>query len=122
MCLYCAVDPLSHSLVKLSNDVYYTKPADAKLYYDADSIIHHYILELPRENEWKWIFDASGFGFKHLIHVNVGVKLAKLISSSYAHNLTKIQVVNSNMCVNMVYNTISPFLSKKIKDRIEFVN
>lgn len=79
-----SVDPLSHSLVKLSNDVYYTKPADAKLYYDADSIIHWNCLE-------RMMFDASGFGFKH---VDVGVKLAKLISSSYAHNLTKIQVVN----------------------------
>ena len=122
MCVYCAVDPLSHSLVRLSNDVYYTKPSDAKLYYDADSIIHHYTLELPRDNEWKWIFDASGFGFKHLMQINVGVKLAKLISSSYAHNLTKIQVVNSNIYVNLVYNTISHFLSKKIKERIEFVN
>jgi len=120
--MYCAVDPLSHSLLKLSDNTYYTKPSDAKLYYDADSIIHHYKLELPRENEWKWIFDASGFGFKHFIQVDVGIKLSKLISRDYSHNLTGIQIVNSNMYVNLVYNTISPFLSKKIKNKIEFVN
>jgi hypothetical protein len=116
------VDPSSHSLVKLSNNIYYTKPADAKLYYDADSIIHHYELELPTENKWKWIFDASGFGFKHFIQVDVGIKLAKLISRDHSDYLTRIQIVNSNMYVNLVYNTISPFLSKKIRDKIEFVN
>jgi hypothetical protein len=118
MCTYCATDPFSHSLVKLSEDTYYTKPAEAKLYYDADSIINHYRLELPKDKEWVWMFDAKGFGIKHLIHIDVGVKLAKLLSSEYSHNLSKIVIINSNMYVNMIYYSVSPFLSKKIRDKI----
>ncbi len=121
-CVYCAIDQLSHSLVKLNDDVYYTRPADSTMYYDAESIIHHYTCELPKDKQWKWIFDASGFGFKHFMQVDVGIRLAKLISTEYSNNLTKIQIVNTNMYVNLVYNAISPFLSKKIRERIEFVN
>lgn len=121
-CLHCVIDPSSHSLIKLSEGVYYTKPADAKMYYDANSIIHHYKCELPKVSEWKWMFDASGFGLNHFMQIDVGIKLAKLISSEYSHNLTKIQIVNTNRYVNLVYNVVSPFLSNKIKEKIEFVN
>ena len=77
---------------------------------------------MPKDKQWKWIFDASGFGFKHFMYVDVGIRLAKLISSEYSNNLTKIQIVNTNMYVNLVYSAISPFLSNKIRERIEFVN
>jgi|UniRef100_A0A6C0BW99 hypothetical protein len=89
------------------------------MYYDAESIIQHYRCELPKDKQWKWIFDASGFGLKHFMQVDVGIRLAKLISSEYSKNLTKIQIVNTNMYVNLVYNIISPFLSKKIREIID---
>ena len=56
------------------------------------------------------------------MQIDVGIRLAKLISTEYSHNLTKIQILNTNMYVNLVYNVVSPFLSEKIRERIEFVN
>jgi hypothetical protein len=121
-CIHCAIDPSSHSLVKLNDYAYYTKPSQAKMYYDADSIVQHYRAELPLDKEWMWIFDADGFGVKHLLHADVGIKLAKLISSEYKDNLVKIRVVNANVYVNTVYAIIKPFLSTRIIEKIEFVN
>lgn len=77
---------------------------------------------MPKDKQWKWIFDASGFGFKHFMQIDVGIRVAKLISSEYSDNLTKIQILNTNIYVNLVYNAVSPFLSNKIMERIEFVN
>jgi hypothetical protein len=91
------------------------------MYYDADSIVQHYKAELPLDKEWMWIFDADGFGVKHLLHADVGIKLAKLISSEYNYNLVKIKVVNPNVYVNTVYAIIKPFLSSMMIEKIEFV-
>jgi hypothetical protein len=92
------------------------------MYYDADGIVHHYKAELPVDEKWVWIFDAEGFGVKHLLHADVGIKLAKLISNDYRHNLLKIKVINSNIYVNTVYAIIKPFLSDGIIQKIEFVD
>lgn len=123
-CVHCSIDPSSHSLIKLKEEhdgvIYYTKPSTAKMYYDADGIVQHYKAELPVDKKWVWIFDAEGFGVKHLLYADVGIKLAKLISSDYRHNLLKIKVVNSNLYVNTIYAIIKPFLSDGVIEKIEF--
>jgi hypothetical protein len=124
-CVHCAIDPSSHSLIRLREEngtiVYYTKPSSAKMYYDSDSIISHYKAELPLDKEWVWLFDAEGFGLKHLLHVDVGIKMAKLITSEYKDNLVKIQIINSNAWVDSVYSIVKPFLSDRIIKTIEFI-
>jgi hypothetical protein len=123
-CPLCFLDPFSHSLtkVKQTNNItyFYTCPADAKLYYDVDSIIAHYNGVLSEVKEWIWIFDSNNFGFKHFIQINVGIELAKLISSKFSKNLLKIIVINPTFYTSSTYNIIYPFLNDKLKSIIEF--
>ena len=126
-CPLCILDPLSHSLLKLSesnNIIYfYTCPSYAKLYYDANSIIKHYdgvLSEIPNNKKWVWIFDSTDFGFKHFTQINVGIELAKLISNKFSNNLEKIIVINPTIYVSSTYRIIYPFLNDKLKRIIDF--
>lgn len=126
-CPLCIIDPFNHSLVKITeiNNIiyYYTCPAQAKLYYDVNSIINHYngvLSEIPSDKKWIWIFDSSNFSFTHFIQFNVGIELAKLISFKFSHNLNKIIVINPTIYTSSTYNIIYPFLNSKLKSIIDF--
>lgn len=128
-CPLCYIDPSSHSLVKLheNNNIlyFYTCPAQAKLYYDVDSIIHHYngvLSDIPSTKEWIWIFDSSNFGFIHFSQFKVGIELTKLISSKFSYNLKKIIIINPTFYTSSTYNVVYPFLDNKLKSIIEFNN
>jgi hypothetical protein len=126
-CPLCEIDPFSHSLKKITeiDDViyFYTCPSQAKLYYDTQSILHHYngvLSEIPDNKQWIWIFDSYNFGFTHFIQINVGIELAKLISNKYSTNLAKIIIINPTLYVSSTYNIITPFLNNKLKSIIQF--
>jgi hypothetical protein len=126
ICPLCAVDPLSHSLnevfVKDKLKYYYTCPSKAKLYYDSKSIINHYegvLSEIPENMSWIWIFDGSDFNFNHFLQMEVGIQLAKLISSKFSNNLEKIIIINPSNYISFTYEIIKPFLNKKMKSIIE---
>jgi hypothetical protein len=126
ICPLCAVDPLSHSLnevfVKDNLKYYYTCPSKAKLYYDSKSIINHYegvLSEIPENMSWIWIFDGSDFNFNHFLQMEVGIQLAKLISSKFSNNLEKIIIINPSNYISFTYEIIKPFLNKKMKSIIE---
>jgi len=126
-CPLCLLDPLSHSLIKIkeTNDIiyFYTCPSQAKLYFDVDSIIKHYdgvLSEIPTNKKWIWIFDSKDFNFKHFIQVNVGIELAKLISSKFSHNLKEIIIINPTFYISSTYNIIYLFLNEKLRSIIEF--
>jgi hypothetical protein len=126
ICPLCAVDPLSHSLnevfVKDNLKYYYTCPSKAKLYYDSKSIINHYegvLSEIPENMSWIWIFDGSDFNFNHFLQMEVGIQLAKLISSKFSYNLEKIIIINPTNYISFTYEIIKPFLNKKMKSIIE---
>jgi hypothetical protein len=126
-CPLCLLDPLSHSLIKLKeiNDViyFYTCPSQAKLYFDVDSIIKHYdgvLSEIPTNKKWIWIFDSYNFNFKHFIQINVGIELAKLISSKFSSNLNQIIIINPTFYTSSTYNIIYPFLNEKLRHIIQF--
>lgn len=126
-CPLCLIDPLNHSLNKLfENDkevYYYSCPSNAKLYYDANSIINHYtgeLSEISPNKEWIWICDSINFGFKHFIQYDVGIELAKLISLNFSKNLKKIIIINPTIYISSTYTIIKPFLNEKVKNLIEF--
>lgn len=126
-CPLCLLDPLSHSLTQLTeiNDciLFYTCPSQAKLYYDANSIVKHYdgvLSEIPGNKKWFWIFDSTDFHFKHFSQFNVAVELAKLISFKFSENLEKIIIINPTFYISSTYKLVYPFLNKKIKSIIEF--
>jgi hypothetical protein len=125
-CPFCSLDPLSHSLMEVTEHkntiYYYTCPSKAKLYFDVKSILQHYdgvLSEIPEDKQWIWIFDSTDFNMQHLLQVNVGIELAKLISSKFSRNLQKIIVINPNMYISSVYKLIYPFLNEKIKSIVE---
>ena len=126
LCPLCAIDPMSHSLnevFKTQNvNYYYTCPSKAKLYYDTKSIINHYdgvLSEIPKNISWIWIFDSTDFNFKHVLQVNVGIELGKLISSKFSNNCKKIIIINPTKYISIIYDFIKPFLNTKIQSVIE---
>lgn len=121
-CHLCLLDPKNHSFHKVletDTDMYfYSKPSDAKLYFDKNSILKHYegILEetISKNKPWNWIFDSGGFGMKHSLHVDVGIGLAKLIHSKYSYLLRKIIIINANIYIWTIYKIVRPFFNKGI--------
>ena len=125
ICPLCATDPLSHSLIKLTEKenvlYYYTCPSKAKLYYDVNSIICHYegvLSEIPENKQWLWILDGTDLNFIHLMQIEVARELIKLISSKFSKNLKKIIVINPNIYILLIYHIIIPFLTDEIKSII----
>jgi hypothetical protein len=125
-CPFCALDPLSHSLMEIteSNNTlyYYTCPSKAKLYFDVKSILNHYdgvLSEIPENKQWVWVFDSTDFNMKHFLQISVGIELAKLISTKFSNNLNKIIIINPNMYILYVYRLVKPFLNKKLRSVIE---
>ena len=126
LCPLCAIDPLNHSLIKLTEKenvfYYYTCPSKAKLYYDVNSIICHYqgaLSEIPQNKQWVWIIDGTDLNLFHLMQIEVARELIKLISSKFSKNLKKIIVINPNLYILSIYHIITPFLTDEIKLIIE---
>jgi len=125
-CPFCALDPLSHSLIEITeynNTIYYyTCPSKAKLYFDAKSIVNHYngvLSEIPENTQWVWIFDSTNFNMEHFLQIEVGIELAKLISSKFSGNLQKIIIINPNIYISSVYSLVYPFMNEKLRSIVE---
>lgn len=126
-CPLCRIDPSNHSLKKFKETenviYYYSCPSEAKLYFDTNGIINHYngvLSEIPKNKKWIWIFDSKDFGLKHFIQINLGIELAKLISSKFSHNLLKIIIINPTIYILSTYNILKPFLTKEVNNIIIF--
>jgi hypothetical protein len=124
ICPDCERDPQSHSFKNLGVQdgvtYFYTCPAKAKRYNDADGIINHYDGVLSEnKTDWIWVFDGEGFGTKHLLEINVGIKLTKLITQKYTGNLKKIIIINPSWNIKLVLDLLQPFLNNKLRSKIE---
>jgi hypothetical protein len=126
ICNICQSDPTSHSLTYLGlrDDIayYYTCPAKATKYYDTDGIITHYDGVLSQNtNKWIWIFDCKDYTMKHLLEINVGIQLAKLIINKFSHNLINIIIINPNWYTKCIIQLIYPFLNNHMKSIITII-
>ena len=126
ICPLCKLQPLSHSLTKLSEKngiiYYYTCPSQAILYYDVEGILNHYkgvLSEIPKDKEWIWIFDSLDFNLTHALQINVAVEIAKLITHNFSTNLKKIIIINPTFYITMTHKVVMPFLNETIKNIIE---
>jgi hypothetical protein len=126
-CPLCALNPKNHSLKFLKEDdnviYFYSCPGDAIMYFDVEGIVFHYdqvFSQIPRDKEWVWIFDASGFGLKHVMTPQVGKRLAQLITEKYGDNLKEVLVYGFSSYVSTIYHIIKPFLSDKIQKIVFF--
>ena len=126
VCTICENDPSSHSFKNIgtfdNTTCYYTCPAKATKYNDANGIVQHYDGVLSENNNyWVWFFDANKFAMKHLLEINVGIQLAKLISNKFSHNLVKIVILNPTWHIAVVIKLVTPFLNNHIKSIITFL-
>jgi hypothetical protein len=125
VCPICAINPGSHSLIKIyEKDIiyYYTCPSKAKKYNDTLGIINHYEGVLGEINEpWVWVFDGEGFDFEHSLQIDLGIKLAGVISH-HSNNLEKILIINATSYVYAIYTVLYPFMNNKMKQIIEFTS
>jgi hypothetical protein len=124
-CPLCSLDPYCHSLKKLfeKNETlyYYTRPSQAKLYYDVEGIVKHYdgtLSEIPENKTWVWIFDSLDFSLKHFLQTNVAIEIAKLISNKFSKNLKKIIIINPSFYISMTHKMITPFLNSRVREII----
>jgi hypothetical protein len=113
-CKVCEDDPSSHSFKNIGtiNNItyYYTCPAKATKYNDVVGITQHYDGVLSENNnQWIWVFDCKKFTTKHLLEVNVGIELAKLISTKFSSSLTSILIINPTWHILVVMKLVTPF-------------
>jgi len=126
-CKICQNEPSSHSFKNIgtTNNVtyYYTCPAKATMYYDADGITEHYDGMLSEnENRWIWVFDCNKFTTKHLLEIDVAVKLAKLISNKFSSTLDSIVIINPTWHIFVIMRLVNPFLNNHVKSIIKIVH
>ena len=126
VCPICNIQPYSHSFTNMGEKdeiiYYYTCPSKAILYYDVSGIINHYdgvLSETPETKEWIWIFDSTDFGIMHATQPTVAIEIARLISNKFSYNLKKIIIIHPTIYVRILYELLTPFLNKKIKNSIE---
>ena len=125
-CKICEDNPSSHSLKNIGtiNNItyYYTCPAKATKYNDVVGITEHYDGVLSENNNrWVWVFDSSKFTTKHLLEINVGIELAKLISSKFSNTLDSIIIINPTWHVLVVMQLVNPFLNTHMKSIIKIL-
>lgn len=127
-CPVCLTQPGAHSFEKRRDingvDVFYTCPSKAIKYNDIPGILAHYegMLDANEDRPWWWVFDCTGFSLKHMVEVNVGIGLAKLISKKYSGSLKRVVIVNPTWYVRTMINVVWPFLTKQVRDGICIVN
>jgi hypothetical protein len=127
VCKDCEKDSSSHSFKNIGTNekgvtFFYTCPAKATKYDDADGIIIHYDGVLSEnKTDWTWVFDGDGFSTKHLLEIEVGIKLTKLITQKYSHNLKKIIVINPSWNIKLILELLYPFLNKYIRSKIKIL-
>jgi hypothetical protein len=56
---------------------------------------------------------------EHFLQIEVGVELAKLISSKFSGNLQKIIIINPNIYISSVYSLVYPFMNEKLRSIVE---
>jgi hypothetical protein len=126
-CPLCELNPKNHSLRLLTEEkdvlYFYSCPAEAIMYFDVEGILYHYdavFSKIPENKEWVWIFDASGFGLKHIMTPHVGIRLAQLITEKYSKNLKQILIYGFSSYVSTMYYIVKPFINDKMQEVIVF--
>lgn len=126
MCQICFEEPGSHSFffLKKEDDInyYYTCPAKASRYWDAEGIINHYreILDLNNGKPWIWVFDSTNFGLQHSLQINVAFGILQLFKEKHGKSLKEIQIIKPTIYIKSMYSVISPFLSEDLINIIKW--
>lgn len=124
ICKLCSIDPNYHSfnhILKYNENsyIFYTKITKVRDIDDNTLLIHYEkYLEFINPDKWIWIINFNDFTLKHLVKVNLTIKLGNLIKK-YS-NLEKIIIFNSNYFVEKFMLILKPFLDLSLFGKIEF--
>jgi len=116
-CQVCKKDPSSHSFRKVSEQEFYTCPAEASKYWDTEGILLHYTLLLDNHGDkpWIWIFDCSGLEIKHMTELSTAYGIATLLNEKYGRHLSKIIVKEPTWHIHAMLTILWPFLNDHIR-------
>jgi hypothetical protein len=125
ICKLCKTDPNIHSFNHISkydsnSYIFYTKITEVKDDDDESALITHYenYLEFINPDKWIWIINFNGFTLKHLMKINLTIKIGHLIQKY--QNLEKIIIFNSNYIVSKLMSSLKPFIGSTLFGKIEF--
>jgi len=123
-CLECKADPTTHSFEKIgsfhNNHIFYTSYKSIKDYSNANAITEHIseMLQGISGESWIWIMDNKYTQMKHMMQLNVSLKLLKLLRERYGASLKAIYLLNSGAIIQTAMITLNPFMNKGFKESI----
>jgi len=130
MCSICEQRPGAHSFeFSFTRDEipgFYTCPEKASEYWDGKAIIAHMKLVLaqhgvPTTKPWIWIFDAHGFGLKHVLEIGVAMDLLTFFRDDVTGQaLHHVEIIRPNTVLQHFLALLQPFMTPEIKNKIQF--
>ena len=127
-CKACAADPTSHSFKKVAEkggvSVFYTHPAQGKLYDDIDGFLSHVdkMLASNGKKPWRCVINGDGYDLKLTLQGTMGRKLVNLLLEKYNTNLKEFIIINPSIYLRAMIRVVSTmfdpntFLKIKVLD------
>lgn len=126
ICDVCKEDFTSHSFNLICNTlegghIFYTKISNSTKYHDTDGIVKHCTkyLEYVKPEKWSWIIDFDDFGLKHMLGINTGIQLSRLVNTF--GGLHHLLCINTNGFVEQILKVVKITLNKEYHDCIHVV-
>ena len=130
-CALCLADPFTHSFDRLGSvlkdgkvcHIFYTSYRTIKDYSNSKAISTHITgcLDGISGEPWIWMMDCKYVQAKHMMQLNVAMKLLKLLGNTYGLHLRGLYLINSGPVINTAFTALSPFITKEFKDTIRKV-
>jgi hypothetical protein len=126
-CTQCIADPSTHSFEKIGEfyrtsrtHIFYTSYKSIKDYTNSVAITHHITDALAgiSGESWVWIMDCKFIQAKHMLQLNVSLKLLKLLREHYGSSLSALYLVNSGAIINTAMTTLGPFMNREFREAI----
>ena len=105
-----------------TNIEFYTKISNASKYDDTEGIVNHCTnyLNTINPDKWSWIMDFDGFGLRHTLGINTGLRLSQLINKF--GRLNYLIIINTNTFVEQMLSLIKFTLNKEYHGCIKIVH
>ena len=130
-CALWLADPFTHSFDRLGSvlkdgkvcHIFYTSYRTIKDYSNSKAISTHITgcLDGISGEPWIWMMDCKYVQAKHMMQLNVAMKLLKLLGNTYGLHLRGLYLINSGPVINTAFTALSPFITKEFKDTIRKV-
>jgi len=123
-CGPCQQDPTTHSFEVLGrghqHHIFYTSYRTMKDYSNSNAISAHITEALTSISgePWIWIIDCKFIEAKHMIQLNVIMKLLKMLREQFGASLMGIYLINSGTVITSAIVALRPFITKEFSEHI----